>query len=115
MRAGRLTQRITLQTRTETQNTFGETTWTWTDLDTVWAAVEPLTGTERIAAAQVQSQSDIRIRIRHRDDLTTKHRVKHTVHGTARYYEIEVVIPVLHKRREVHLMCKEREADGWRD
>lgn len=115
MRAGRLNQRVVLQSRTETQNSFGETTWTWADWKTVWASVEPLTGREYFAASQAQAESSIRIRIRHLDGVTTKHRVKHTVNAVARYYEIEAVLPVHHDRAEMHLMCTEREEDGWRD
>ena len=114
MEAGRLRQRIVLQARTESRNSFGETTWTWADWKTVFAAVEPISGREYFAASQLQSESKIRVRIRYLSSVTTKHRVKHTVDDVARYYEIESVIPLKHERKEMHLMCKEREEDGWR-
>ena len=115
MEAGHLRQRVTIQARTESRNSFGETTWTWADWKTVWAAVEPINGKETLASGQVQATSKVRVRIRHLDAVTTKHRIKHTVNDVARYYEIESVIPLKHARVQDHLMCVEREADGWRD
>lgn len=118
MRAGTLRNRVVLQSRTETQGSTGEVTWTWADVDEVWAAIEPISGREYFAAQQVQSSTDTRIRIRYRHGVTSKMRVKYEEPGSpmyTRYYEIESVINVREGRRELHLMCREREADGWRD
>lgn len=111
MFAGQLRESVTLQTRTETQGSTGEITWTWADYKTVRAAVEPVRGEEYFASRQLQATSVVRIRIRYLPDLNTKMRV---VHGT-RYYEIESIIDVNTLRKEIHLMCREREADGWRE
>ena len=118
MRAGQLNRRVIIQSRTETQGTTGEVTWSWSDVDEVWAAVEPVSGREYFAAQQVQSSTDTVIRIRYRHGITTKMRIKYEEPGSpvySRYYEIEAVLSPREGRRELHLMCREREADGWRD
>ena len=117
MRAGRLNRRVTLQSRTETQGSTGEVTWTWADVDTIWAAIEPIAGREYFAAQQMQSSSTTRIRIRYRHGVTAKMRVMYQEPGSptyTRYYEIDSVIHFQENRRELQLMCREREADGWR-
>lgn len=111
MQAGDLRERITIQARLESTGTTGEVTWTWIDYLTVWGAVEPLRGEEYFAARQLQAATSLRIRIRWQDGITTKMRVAHR----GRYYEIEAVLHIGSRRREAHLMCREREADGWRD
>ena len=75
MRAGRMNRRVTLQSRVETRGSTGEVTWTWADVDTVWASIEPIVGREYFVAQQVQSSTDTRIRIRYRHGVTTKMRV----------------------------------------
>jgi SPP1 family predicted phage head-tail adaptor len=111
MRASGLRELVTIQSRTEVQGSTGEVKWTWADHKTVRAAIEPVRGEEYFAARQLQSVTTTKIRIRYLADVTTKMRI---VHGS-RYYEIESVIDVNTLRKEMHLMCKEREADGWRD
>lgn len=83
MNAGRLRHRVTLRNRVETQDaTTGALSVTWTDVATVWAAVEPLSAREFIAAQAVSSQVTTRITIRFRDDVTPKMRA---VHGSTVY------------------------------
>ena len=118
MRAGLLRHRVTIQTRTETQGSAGDVTWTWSDLDTVWASIEPLMGSEAVSAKQLQSRTDTRIRIRYRHGLTTKMRIKWEEPGSpiyTRYYEIEAILNPRQNHRETVLMCVEREAGGMRD
>jgi len=114
VRAGRLNRRITIQARTDSQNTTGETVWTFADWKTVWASVEPTAGTETFVAQQTQSETTVMFRIRQLAGVTTKHRIKFTEGGVTRYYGIEAVLPVDYDRRQVRLMGVEREVDGWR-
>jgi SPP1 family predicted phage head-tail adaptor len=120
VRAGTLNRRVTIQARTDTQNAMGEVTWAWTDVATVWAAIEPMNikWREYFEARQMQSSADIRVRIRYRRGITTKHRVKYVEDGSpeyTHYYEIEAALPPKQGRSELHLMCKERDEDGWRN
>ena len=111
MRAGALTQRVTIERmdyrRDEDGNAVqdphtGEVRYDWLPLATVWASVEPLTGREFIAAMAVQAETTARIRMRYRPYLTAQDRVVHD----GQVYEIETVIDVKSAAREMHLMCK---------
>jgi SPP1 family predicted phage head-tail adaptor len=115
MRAGHLKHRIVLQSRTETQGSTGEVTWGWSTLATVWASVEPVSGRQYFAAAQVQSEVDTLVRIRYRTGLNGKLRVVF-VHGSPAitdYFDVMSVLNLLEARNEVHLMCKRSGAEGF--
>lgn len=75
---------------------------TWAPLFTCWAAVEPLTGREYLAASAAVSEVTARIRMRYRPGITSQDRVIHS--GTT--YGIEAVIDVRSGNRELVLMCK---------
>lgn len=76
MRAGRLKQRIAIQTAAETKGATGQTVKTWSTVATVWAAVEPIRGEERIAAQGVQAKLTHRVILRYIScpTLTSAHR-----------------------------------------
>lgn len=61
---GELNQRITIQQRGGAVDALGHGAETWTDVATVWAAAQPLRGREFFAAGAVQSEADVRFRIR---------------------------------------------------
>ena len=78
MRAGRLDKRIVIQTRTASQDsTTGETTYTWADAVTVWAAMDELRGREYFAARQVQADIGVKFTIRYRSDVTVLNRISY--------------------------------------
>ena len=103
MRAGDLRHRVTIQEKQVTKNSYGEEVITWQDVATVWAAVEPLRGREFLEAQRAGAEVTTRIRIRHRDGIRPEMRV---VRGS-QIYDIEAVINVGGRGRELHLMCKE--------
>lgn len=75
MLAGSLDRRIVIQQRTDTRDAAGEPIPTWSVLDTVWAALEPLQGQELIEAQETNAKRKARFRIRYRTDVTEKMRV----------------------------------------
>lgn len=103
MRSGELRNRITIQQKSVTRDTYGGETVTWTDVATVWAAVEPISGREYFSSQQIQAEVTTRIRIRHKTGITPVMRVSW---GT-RLYDIISVIEINERNREIHLMCKE--------
>ena len=108
MRAGALRHRVTLQQATESQNSFGEVERVWTDVATVWASVEQLSGREFIEARQVDATLSTRIRMRWRNGVTEKMRVVWTdPSGRQHTYNIVSVIADATHRRELMLMCQE--------
>lgn len=118
IQAGKLRHKVTIQTPTETQDEYGQPVQTWATFAEVFASVEPIRGREFFAAQQIQSDVTTRIRIRYLSGVTTKMRVVHTTDhsspATVEEYDIEAVIHVEEKRREMHLMCRKRDADGFR-
>jgi len=117
MQAGKLRHRVTLQRRVESQDATGAVVWTWTSFATVWASIEPLTGREYFAAAQVQSAIDARIRIRYLANVTAKMRVLHVAErgspSLVTYYAVETVIDPEERGGELVLMVRQADADGF--
>ena len=103
MKAGQLDQRVTVE---RLQGGFDELGQplpdTWAPLFTCWAAVEPLTGREYLAAQAAVSEVTAKIRMRFRPWMTAEDRVIHD--GTI--YNIVSVIDVRSENRELVLMCK---------
>lgn len=91
MRAGQLDRRITIETPTGTQDTFGEFTETWATFATEWAQYEPLKGREQLDAMQVNADLQARFRIRYRSDITTKMRI---VNDDSLTYGIEAITQI---------------------
>lgn len=103
MRAGRLRQRVTIQEKVVTQNEFGEEVITWTDYLTVWAAVEPLRGREFIEQAMAGAEITTRIVTRWHPGIRPEMRALHENY----IYDIQAVIRVDERHREVQLLCRE--------
>lgn len=73
--AGPLRHRVQIQAITHTRDAHGGNTQSFATADTVWAAVEPLSGRELFEAQQVHARTTVRIRMRKYPGLTTKHRL----------------------------------------
>lgn len=112
MRAGRLSRHVALEERVETSNDMGEVTWTWTEVCRMWAEIAPLAGREFFAAQQVQSEATHNITIRWRAGVTAKMRIIEICDPAIQY---DIMVPIANARRtEIRLMCKTRDAEGWR-
>jgi len=104
VKIGDLRHRITIQQPIEIRNEVGEVIQSaWQDFTTVWAAIEPLRGREYFDAQQINAEVTSRIRIRYRPGIKPKMRV---VYGE-RIFDIQSVIDVEERHKEIHLMCKE--------
>lgn len=73
--AGELTERVTVQSATETRNTVGEATLTWATFATVWAKVESLAGREAERYGSIVGFSGHKATIRALPGVTTGMRV----------------------------------------
>lgn len=105
MRAGTLRHKVTIQkTGSQTLDSSRQPVDLWVKVADVWAAVEPLSGRELVIAQQQQPDVTHRVRMRARDDVTAKMRVRH---GGRTLY-IESATNVDERDRELHLMCRER-------
>lgn len=105
MRAGELRHQVTLQKLgTRVEDGYGGGSIPQTDVATVWAAIEPLTGNELLrATGQFESVIDTRIRIRYYPGVKPEWRVKY---GT-RVFDIKSVADLEERHREMELMCEE--------
>lgn len=104
MRAGKLRHTITIEQNTPTQNSYGEPVDAWSTFATVRAQVEPISGREYFDAQKVDADVDYRVRIRYLSGVTNEMRI---VYGS-KQLDIESVLNIGERDREIHIMCKER-------
>lgn len=65
---GQLDQRVTFQRLAQVADGLGGYTQSWSDLFTCWAKVEPLRGSERLMAEQLEDPRDYRVTVRRSSD-----------------------------------------------
>jgi SPP1 family predicted phage head-tail adaptor len=65
LRAGQLTRRLKIQSRSTNQDTFGGPSLVWIDVATVWAEIQPLTGRELESAQRMASEVSHQITVRY--------------------------------------------------
>jgi SPP1 family predicted phage head-tail adaptor len=104
MKAGDLRHRVTLQQPVAGSNTIGEIVNTWADVATVWAAVEPATGSWYYAGQQAESKVDGRVRIRYRSDVLPTWRIKFG----DRYLTIVSILNPNERNKETVIMYTEQ-------
>jgi len=105
---GKMRHRIQLQQQTEQRDAIGGAVLEWITYGSCWAAIEPLSGREMLAAQHENSTITTRIRIRYRDDVWAQHRVKF---GST-VYNIQTVIDRDTRRQSLELMCDTGANDG---
>jgi len=105
MRAGQLRQRVTIQQQTGSRDSFGGEVVTWSDVATVWGAVEPLAGTEAFQQVgdQVLAVAYVKVRLRYRGGITAKMRLVFNF----RILDIEHVANLDTRNWEINLLCRE--------
>jgi len=108
MRAGRLNQRVTFQSRSLVTDEFGNEQNIWADVATVWARVEPIIGREFFAALQTTTAITTRVVVRYSSQVsgvTTKDRIQHGLN----VYDIQSAINFNSRGEELHFMCTDHE------
>ena len=74
--AGELDKRVIIQYKAKYRNAYGEEVAAWLNLKTVWASIKPVaTGKEVYVAKQLHAESNMKVRIRYFNGLTTTMRV----------------------------------------
>ncbi len=105
MKAGRLRHRVDIQKWVaDRDTTTGEVAETWITNTTEWADVRPISGRERMEAAQVKADITHAITIRYKSDLEEKDRIK----WGDRVFHIEGIINVDERDRELQILAKEQ-------
>ena len=109
--AGKQRHTITIQRPATTSDGLGGFEVTWQNVCTVRASVEPLQGREFFAARQMQTVSTVRFRLRWLKGFTDQISEEMRVLFDGRVFDIQAVINVRERNRELHLMCAEHSED----
>lgn len=112
LRAGALNYRITLQSRSTSQDASGGQILTWTDVAPVWANIDPLSGRELLAAQAVQSTMSHRITIRYQKQfadpkLMAMMRATMVKDGVTRYFNIHAARDINEMRHYIIMDAEE--------
>jgi len=107
MRIGSLNKLVSIEEYTETKDSFGAVTKTWTELSKAWANIVPLSGNEKYVSAEKHATATHQITIRYLAGVNPKMRV---VYGT-RVFEI-VYAPNVGERNKMMQLIVEEEADN---
>lgn len=100
---GEMRHRIILQRPIEADDGHKGHTVTWQVAATLWASVEPLSGREYFYSHQIKAEITHRVKIRYREDITTKMRIKHG----DRVLEIESILDKKERRQILEILCRE--------
>lgn len=119
MKAGPLRHRVTIQRNLDERSASGAVLDRFEDwLVRIAASVEDINGTERWVQQQAIADITTAIRIRYREGITAKMRVAHQrAPGSPSLidvYDIESVIRKDGRKVELWLMCRKRDAEGFR-
>lgn len=108
VRAGTLNRSVRVQQRTTQKDSFGQQLIAWTDVKTVYALIEALTGSERNAAMSVSTDVSHRVTVRY--DAIWSDPVQaaayRLVYGT-RLFNIEACMNLDESNAVVELLCAE--------
>ena len=104
MQAGKRAHYIIIQQVSESADARGEMTQTWSEYANAWAEIKPVRGREYFQAHAENVAADTRIILPYLPGITSKMRVKFK----SRIYDIETVINIDERNRELNLMCVEQ-------
>ena len=105
MRIGKLRHRIEIQRFVTQEDEWGNEFSGWETLAHVWAAVEPLKGEEYYAARQAVAEVSHKVTMRSPGEKITP---LDRIVFEDRIFEIESVLDIEERGRELVLMCKEK-------
>lgn len=107
MEIGQLRHRVTFQSASLTQNDYGEPVPTYSEVDTVWARIEPIAGSEKYAAMHHQGETDHRVLVRYNSALAAL-AVDDRVKFGSRYFDIKSIKNTEERDIQLEIFCKER-------
>lgn len=104
MNVSALRHQITLQSPVETTDDMGAITTTWTDVEKMWAAVDPLTMREAFNLHVTFAEATHKVTIRYLAGVTPKFRI---LFGE-RIFNINSIINVAERNEQLILTCSEK-------
>jgi SPP1 family predicted phage head-tail adaptor len=102
-KVGELRTRVTLQKPVDTEDAGAGIAVAWVDVETVWAKVVPLRGSELTHAMALANPVTHRVYIRHRTDVVGKWRL---MLGT-REMSIQAIVDEEERQKFLTLSCEE--------
>ena len=108
MQAGQLRNQITIQSKTETTDSYGGTVSAWSDFATVMAKIRPLRGRELVAAQAVQSEAEVMFYLRYLSGVESSMRIAHE----STYYDIVSIVDVDFRHKELEISTKTGLSEG---
>lgn len=98
--------RIVIQNRTDSRDAFGQPVTGWEDSAEVWATVSAVSSRERMAAGAETAETEIRVWVRYRRDVTSASRFYVLTGAFAGDY-LEVTAPPVPdaKRTRIEVPC----------
>lgn len=103
MRIGSLNKLITIETYTETVDSFGGVTNVWAEYSKAWANIVPLSGSEKYVSAEKHATATHQITVRYLSGITPNMQI---VYG-ARTFEIASIINVGERNKMMQLIVTE--------
>ena len=103
MRAGTLTDQVSLQEPGTTQDAIGQPVPGWTEVASLWANIRYLSGIEAIRSDSPASIAKVSIQIRQRAGVTAAMRM---VDAQGVVFKIETVLPDMQHRDRINIVCE---------
>lgn len=104
--SGRLRNRVTVQSMSTTQDAVGQETISWTDVATVWAQINPLSGRDYYTQSGEHAEITHEILMRHGTTVRPGDRI---VYGS-RNFDVRAALTV--QERDAWLKLRVVEKDG---
>lgn len=103
MIAGQLRHRVVLQSVGSTLDDYGDLSNSWSTAATVWASIDPVSGTETDIAGELAGVVTHKIKMRYRSGITSQNRITFD----SRTFQIESVADWQERNVFMELLCKE--------
>lgn len=111
-------RRVDIQRQIKTRDSMGGVVVEWqTSWPGVPCSIKAWVGKETFGAQQVMADVTWRVAFRWRPDLDATMRCVeylNAAHTESTVYNVEAILPDATNRREITLLCRTREADGFR-
>ena len=104
MKAGLLSQRVSIQSNTHTVSSTGDRVDTWATRSTCWADIRALRGREYYLAQQVNSEVQLKVTIWYDASVVTTDRI---VWGSRTLEVIAPPIDIGNQKKQLELLCRE--------
>jgi len=105
IRIGELRHRLALEAVMRVDDGAGGADETWHTIEELWAAIRPLSGSEREAADQIGGRVTHEIWVRYRTGVKPDMRLR----GGLRIFEIRAVLDTAERRRFLKCLVEERD------